>query len=83
MRYCPAGHSLSVTNLLLMSPPSDCFGVLTPFEAEGHRSMYLCLLGKDLKAGETARARARLVIGTNLANDTVDKLYADYLRQRR
>jgi hypothetical protein len=66
-----------------MSPPLDCFGVLTPFEGEGHRSMYLSLFGKDLKAGETARARARLVIGTKLANDTLDKLYADYLRQRR
>ena len=28
--------------------------------------MYLSLFGKDLKAGETARARARLVIGTRL-----------------
>jgi hypothetical protein len=79
IRGCPANGLRAV----LMSPPSDCFGVLTPFEGEGHRSMYLCLFGKDLKAGETARARSRLVIGANLANDTLDKLYADYLRQPR
>ena len=45
--------------------------------------MYLSLFGKDLKAGETARARARLVIGTKLAGEAMDKLYSDYLRQRR
>jgi hypothetical protein len=66
-----------------MSPPQDCFAILTPFEAEPHRSMYLSLFGKDLKAGETARARARLVIGTKLDIETVDRQYADYLRQRR
>ena len=68
---------------LLMSPPQDCFAVLTPFEAEPHRSMYLSLFGKNLKAGESARARARLVIGTGLAGETIDRLYSDYLRQSR
>ena len=79
VRGCPANGLRAV----IMSPPSDCFGVLTPFEGEGHRSMYLCLFGKDLKPGESAKAMARLVIGTNLANDTLDTLYADYLRQLR
>jgi hypothetical protein len=68
---------------LLMSPPQDCFAVLTPFEAEPHRSMYLSLFGRNLRAGETARAQARLVIGTNLTGETIDRLYTDYLRQRR
>ena len=63
VRRCPANDLRAV----LMSPPQDCFAVLTPFEAEPHRSMYLSLFGKDLKAGETARARARLVIGSNLS----------------
>ena len=39
--------------------------------------------GKDLKAGETARSRARLVIGTELVGETIDRLYQDYLRQSR
>ena len=66
-----------------MSPPSDCFGVLTPFEAEGHRSTYLSLFGNDLKAGETAKARTRLVVGTNLTDATIESLCANYLRQSR
>ena len=69
--------------VLLMSPPQDCFAVLTPFEAEPHRSMYLSLFGRNLKAGESARARARLVIGTGLAGETIDRLYSEYLRQSR
>jgi hypothetical protein len=79
IRRCPASDLSAV----LMSPPQDCFAVLTPFETESHLSMYLSLFGKDLKTGETARARARLVIGTRLAGETVDRLYADYLRQSR
>ena len=79
IRGCPANGLRAV----LMSPPSDCLGVLTPFEAEGHRSMYLCLFGKDLKAGESAKARARLVIGTNLTGETIDRLYSVYTRQSR
>jgi len=78
IRGCPANDLQAV----IMSPPQDCFAVLTPFETEGHRSMYLCLFGKDLKAGETARARARLVIGTGLAGK-IDRFYSDYLRQTR
>ena len=66
-----------------MSLPQDCFAVLTPFETEPHRSMYLSLFGKDLKAGETARARARLVIKKNLSSEGIDRLYQDYLRQSR
>jgi hypothetical protein len=66
-----------------MSPPQDCFAVLTPFETEPHHSMYLSLFGKDLKAGETARARARLVIGTKLSGEAIDRLYQDYLRENR
>ena len=79
IRRCPANDLQAV----LMSPPSDCFAVLTPFEAEPHRSMYLSLFGKDLKAGETARARARLVVGTKLADETIDRLYSNYLQQSR
>ena len=45
--------------------------------------MYLSLFGKDLKAGEAARARARLVIGTNLAGETMDNRYSAYLRESR
>jgi len=79
VRRCQA-NGLSA---LLMSPPQDCFAVLTPFESEPHRSMYLSLFGKDLKAGETASARARLVIQQNLSSEAIDRLYSSYLRQSR
>jgi hypothetical protein len=78
IRGCPANDLRAV----IMSPPQDCFAVLTPFEAEGHRSMYLCLVGKDLKTGETARTRARLVIGTGLTSK-IDQLYSDFLQQSK
>jgi hypothetical protein len=68
---------------VLMSAPQDCFALLTPCEAESHRSTYFCLFGQDLKAGETARARARLVIQKNLASEAVDSLYSTYLRSSR
>jgi len=77
VRRCPSNHLQAV----LMSPPRDCFAVLTPFEAEGHRSMYLSLFGLDLKPGEIARARARLVIGTDLEGEALNKLLSAYLRQ--
>jgi hypothetical protein len=79
IRRCPAND----LRVLVMSLPQDCFAVLTPFETEPHRSMYLSLFGKDLKASETARARARLVIGTNLSGEAIDELYSAYLRQSR
>ncbi len=79
IRRCPT-HNLQA---VIMSQPEDCFAVLTPFEAEGHRSMYLSLFGKDLKAGESARARARLVIGAGLTGEAIDSLYAEYLKQPR
>jgi len=75
VRRCPANG----LQALVMSPAQDCFAVLTPFEAEGHRSMYLSLFGRDLKAGETARARARLVIASGLSDADIPHLCEDYL----
>ncbi len=50
---------------VLMAPPTDCFAISTPYEAEGHRSLYLSLFGRGLKGGEESRARARLVIASS------------------
>jgi hypothetical protein len=63
---------------LIMSPSEDCFAVLTPFEAEPHRSMYLSLFGKDLKRGETARARARLIIAATPSDAQIVHAYESY-----
>lgn len=53
---------------LVMAPPSDCFAVAMPYnktppdKVAGHHSTYLSLFGQDLKAGEKAVARSRLVV---------------------
>jgi hypothetical protein len=77
VRRCPA-NGLSA---LLMSPPQDCFAVSTPFENEPHRSMYLSLFGKDLKTGETARARARLIIALELSDAETVRACESYLKE--
>ena len=46
-----------------MAPEADCFAIAMPQQTEGHYSLYFCLFGRDLKAGETARARTRLHLG--------------------
>jgi hypothetical protein len=63
-----------------MAPPEDCFAVLTPYGEEGHRSLYLSLFGRDLKPGETARARARLVVRNGLADRDAITIYDAYLK---
>lgn len=47
---------------LVLARSDECFALAMPHETEAHCSLYLCQFGRDLKAGETARARARLVI---------------------
>ncbi len=64
---------------LLMAPASDCFAVCTPFGEEGHRSVYLSLFGRDLAPGQSAAARARLVIAPNLAPADAVHRYETYL----
>lgn len=64
---------------LLMAPASDCFAICTPFGEEGHRSVYLSLFGRDLAPGQSAAARARLVIAPNLAPADAVRRYETYL----
>jgi hypothetical protein len=63
---------------VLMAPPEDCFAISTPYGEEGHRSLYLSLFGRDLKAGESATARARLVIGQGISDEQAIALYRAY-----
>lgn len=61
-------HAPSGVTALVMGQPDGCFAVSTPYNktppdgVAGHRSLYLSLFGRDLAAGETARARTRLVV---------------------
>jgi hypothetical protein len=65
---------------ILMAPPEDCFAISTPYEGEGHYSMYFSLFGCDIKAGQTARARLRLVVTDVSSNREILNLYQKYIR---
>jgi hypothetical protein len=67
---------------ILMARPEDCFAVMTPHAGEGHRSLYLALFGRDVKAGETATAQARLVVRTLLKDEDATELCSEYLKER-
>ncbi len=58
---------------LLSADAADCFAIAMPHQAEGHYSVYLSLFGRNLKAGEPARARARLALG-EMTDDEVPRL---------
>lgn len=60
---------------VLMAPAEECFAVSTPFETEAHYSGYLSLFGRDLKAGETARARVRLAMAVARSDAAVLAMY--------
>jgi hypothetical protein len=67
---------------VLMSSPNDCFAVSMPYGAEGHRSVYLSLFGRDLKAGQKASACARLVIGSGITEGRAWEFYRAYLKEK-
>lgn len=67
-------------SIVLMAPPDDCFAISTPYEGEGHYSTYLSLFGGDVGAGQTAKARSRLVAGADLSDDQILALYKEYLK---
>ena len=66
---------------ILMAPPDDCFAIATPYEGEGHYSMYFSLFGRDIKAGQTASARLRLVVTNINSNKEILKLYEKYMKE--
>lgn len=67
---------------VIMAPPEDAFALCMPQQEERHYSMYLSLFGRTVKAGETAQARARLVIGENLTDAQVLDAYERFLKER-
>ena len=72
--------SKTAPTAILMAPRDDCFAIATPYQGEGHYSMYFSLFGRDVRAGQTARARLRLVV-TNAASDLeILNLYRKYMK---
>ena len=65
---------------VLMAPPGDCFAMSTPYHGEGHFSLYFSLFGRDVKAGETATVRTRLIIASRPAEEQILAWYKSYIR---
>ncbi|MCY3017621.1 MAG: hypothetical protein NTW87_01135 [Planctomycetota bacterium] len=63
---------------VLMAPAEDCFALSMPFGEEPHRSVYMSLFGRDIKANDTASARARLVVGKEISDEKAVELYRSY-----
>ncbi|MAS35556.1 MAG: hypothetical protein CL610_16205 [Anaerolineaceae bacterium] len=65
--------------VIVMARPEDCFGVFTPYGEEPHYSNYLSLFGRDIAAGESASAHARLVVVANPTDEAILGMARDYL----
>ena len=72
--------SKAAPTAILMAPPDDCFAIATPYEGEGHYSMYFSLFGRDIKAGQTATARLRLVVTSTASDREILDLYRKYMK---
>ncbi len=64
---------------VVMAPPDDCFAIATPYGEEGHRSVYLCLFGRNLAGGVPASARSRLILGKDISNERALALYRQFI----
>lgn len=67
--------------VVVMAPPEDCFAVATPCEGETHYSLYVSRFGRDIRAGETAKARTRFVLASAPSDEQVVALYQQYVSE--
>ena len=75
-------HAKTGLAALLMAPADDCFAVSTPCDNDPHCSLYLSLLGRDLKAGQSATARARLIVARDISDQRAIALYETYVKEK-
>lgn len=67
--------------VVVMAPPEDCFAVATPCEGETHYSLYVSRFGRDIRAGETAKARTRFVLASVASDEQVIGFYQQYISE--
>jgi hypothetical protein len=80
---CPLGMRRNPSTgltAILMAPRGDSYAVATPHQKESHVSLYLAQFGRTIKAGESATARARLVIGSNVTQKQAVKWYRKFAK---
>jgi len=81
-------HAEAGLTAAFMSPPADCFAISLPYNKQpadgvaGHRAIYLSLFGPDLAAGQTAKARCRLIVAKDLSDDVILQRYQQYLKEQ-
>lgn len=74
---------------VFLSRPEDCFAVDAPYDRDppdgvaAHYSLYLSLFGRDLGAGQTARAVTRLVVGRDISEDRALTLYRRFIEEAK
>lgn len=79
----------SGVTVVQMSRPDDCFAVEAPYDKDppdgpaGHYSLYLSLFGRNLQAGQTARALTRMVVERNVTDERALALYQEFLRDSK
>jgi len=66
---------------ILMAPPEDCFAISTPYEGEGHYSMYFSLFGRDIAAKRAAKTRLRFVVKKIASEKEILDLYQKYIKE--
>ena len=66
--------------VIAIAPRDDCFAVAMPYEGEAHYSLYLSLFGRDIKAGESAKAHSRFVVTPTVPDAQVLQLCEQYVR---
>jgi hypothetical protein len=86
---CMKQGERSGVTILLMSRPDDCFAIETPYNMDppdgiaGHYSMYMSLFGVDVKAGQTAHAHTRLVVGRNISEREAVSRYSEFIGEKK
>lgn len=70
------------TTLLFMTRPEDCFAIAMPYETEVHFSVYLSLFGRDLPAGESATAKARLQVLHDPSDEQIIDCFERFVEQK-
>lgn len=78
---CIRRGDTSEPTVVLMAPPEDCFAIATPYQGESHYSLYMSLLGRNVKAGRMLKSHCRLVITTNLSDKQILDLYRKYIEE--
>ena len=82
-------HREAGLTAVFMSTPEDCFALSVPYNKDPadnvahHGSVYFSLFGVDVAAGQTIKARCRVIIGKDLSDQAILQRYQEYLAERQ